>query len=90
MSKWTGPSAKMIVASLAAFLGPIAYNVAKVVVDDGPPLDTDGWVRLVAKAALLAFGVGGAGYLKPETNPSPSAKDAAKAELIKSGEVRPA
>lgn len=80
-SSWTAPSAKVVAATVAAFLIPMAMAI----IDDGAPIDFDGWATLLAKCVLMAFGVGGTGYLKYESRPAPSAK----AELVERGEVRP-
>ena len=62
------PSAKVVTAALVALIGAVALAI----VDDGVPADLNGWIVLVAKAIGLSGVVGGAGYLKPETNPSTS------------------
>lgn len=62
------PSAKVIVATLMAFIGALALAV----VDDGVPADLEGWLQLIAKAIALSGAVGGASYAKTETNPARS------------------
>lgn len=78
-SRWTAPSAKVVAATVAAFLIPMAMAI----IDDGAPIDFDGWATLVAKCVLMAFGVGGTSYVKFESRPAPSAKE----RLADRGEV---
>lgn len=55
----------------------VGYAVARDVQDHGAPGSWGQAVEMLARAVIVAGGVGGLGWLVPERNPSGSAVDAA-------------
>ena len=63
------PSMKVIFATIAGLLA----SAAVVISDNGVPKTAGEWLALLAKVLGTSGAVGGAGYLKAENRPSPSA-----------------